>query len=186
MRGASRATPYCRAITNPMAPVLIQGLSSGTMETSGPDYRAPKSACRAIWNWDSPTVTADPISGQLRRRGIVRSSIGMVVAACMFALGFQIGAMVAGSVAVVVLVTSICSPERGYRAIESTLDRLGYAVGVLLSWLLLVPIFVGFFVPCRLLLRRGRRNPILHRREGSSWVPREHSVRSAADYERQF
>jgi hypothetical protein len=74
-----------------------------------------------------------------------------------------------------------------FRKIEQAGQWLGKAVGLALTWALLVPLFYLVFLPGRLILMATGRDPMCRRfpsAASSYWIPRRPV--QPADYKRQF
>lgn len=77
------------------------------------------------------------------------------------------------AVATLLLVLALFAP-RAYAPIQTALTRLGRAIAVTLTWLLLGLVFLAIFVPGRLLLARRRRDPLQRRHDperSTYWEP---------------
>jgi hypothetical protein len=126
---------------------------------------------------------------QARIRASIHSAIGAAIGVLLFLLGARIMAFVACGIAGTVLAAALISPERAHAAIERLATRLGEAVGLAMTWLLLTPLFHLFFAPFGLLLRRGRRDRLERHpadRQASAWKPKPPQPEGPAAYERQF
>jgi hypothetical protein len=74
--------------------------------------------------------------------------------------------------------------------IARALGLVAFAVGTILTWALLVPLFYGFFWPFGRLFRRGRRDALERAwdRDAPTWW-RKHGgpeKKTLADYEKQY
>lgn len=120
----------------------------------------PSEASATIWRWreDERPAVAEVDSGALRRRALVQVTAACVIAGGAAWLGHRSLAIVAGSVASMVLLVVVVSPRRGLAVIERLVERLARAVGWVLNWVLLSLVFFAFFVPFGAICRRGRRD----------------------------
>ena len=114
-------------------------------------------------------------------------AIPAALGAVFFWRGRLPAAVALWAVAAVLLLASLFVP-----ALHAKIDRLGRAFGRLvatvLTWVLLVPMFVLVFVPGRLVLKLGGVDPMTRKcpsAEPTYWVPRK-PVSGDADYKRQF
>lgn len=114
-------------------------------------------AAEAIWRWQQPTVDVND-ERVFRRRGLVRAAVASCAAALLYGWGHAPLATVAAIVALFTATLAVTSPSGGYRGLERGLARLSNVVGRVVAWLVLLPVFFGFFVPFGLLFRRGSRD----------------------------
>lgn len=102
----------------------------------------------------------DPANGRtaaaVRRAAAVRAAIALVVAAVLLWWKPWLAA-VAAAVAVLTLLLGLLSPLGAYAALERALERFAHAVGRLVTWILLPPLYYLLFAPAGLLLRRHLR-----------------------------
>ena len=82
----------------------------------------------------------------LRRSGSLRALVPLAAGALLFWLGRPIASSIAVGLGALTLVLALVSPTRGYLALSRAIARLGEGVGLVLSWLLLGPVFFLFFV----------------------------------------
>ena len=74
-------------------------------------------------------------------------------------------------------------------AIERLFLALGHATGKLLTWMLLVPMFYGFFMPFGWLMRRGLRDRLKRHLEPDAetyWEPHAGPTAASISHERQY
>jgi hypothetical protein len=125
-------------------------------------------------------MPADPASRQarraaeLRRSGVIRAVIAGIFATALFFFGRPIVGSIAASIGTLTLVLALVSPTRGYAALSRLVDRFAGWVGSALAWVLLAPVFFLFFVPFRLLFRRGAADALARgfdRTRASYWDP---------------
>jgi len=123
----------------------------------------PRRVLQATWNWQFRTdaVPGGPTGG-LRRSALIQSLVmGLIGAFLFFGLHHLLFARIIWSLAGLVLILGLVFPP-AYRPIHAFGQWLGRAVGMGLTYMLLVPFFYLFFTPVALLLRLQRRDP-LHR-----------------------
>jgi hypothetical protein len=140
-----------------------------------------------MWRWRDPAPSV--ASGPSRSHGLVRSAIGLTAAGVLYAIGWRTVAMVAAGIALATGLLAFASPDRGYRMLASGLDRFARAVGVVLTWLVMVPIFFLWFLPFGVLFRRGRADPMKRawdRAAASYWQPRADDMTAPARHERPY
>lgn len=134
-----------------------------------------------IWDWRARLANRDPecVGRSLRRTGLIQGLVMVAVAAIVkFALArawlgdmiFVLGA--------VQLLMAVWRPAwlLPFRRLGR---RFGQAVGLGLTWLLLVPFYALCIVPGGLLLRWRGRDPLSRRRLGpglTGWIPRRQAV----------
>jgi hypothetical protein len=149
----------------------------------------PEAAAAA---WDRRRGEASPQAGEppprLRRRALVEAAVGAAAGALLY-LWRPAVAGVAWSLAALVLAAALASPTLVYAGFRRAVAWLGHAVGQLLTVVLLVPVFLGFFALGGGLFRRGRRNRMERRFDRAAptyWKRRPEGERTLADYERMF
>ena len=148
-------------------------------------------AARAIWDWRG---VKDVAAGRKhRRRARLRAGVQTLVAAGLGALFFLFGSrilpVIIWSIAGLLLVVALVSPDRLYPRIQNLMDRLGRAFGTILTWILLVPLFYLFFTPFGLLMRPGSRDRLERRLEAgvpTYWKKKVGTLLSPDSYRRQF
>ncbi|MEE8537912.1 MAG: hypothetical protein V3U86_10205 [Acidobacteriota bacterium] len=148
-------------------------------------------AARAIWDWRGvKDATAGP---QHRRRVQLRAGVQTLVAAGLGALFFAFGSrilpFIIWGIAGLLLAVALSSPDRLYLRVQNFMDYLGRAVGTILTWILLVPLFYLFFTPFGLLMRPGSRDRLERRLESAAptyWKKKTGTPRSPDSYRRQF
>lgn len=148
-------------------------------------------ASRVIWDWRERR--AEGLREERRRRtrrlGTIQSAVGAGISAVIYLLGHPVFAMVVLGIAGFTLAAALLSPLGLSLRIQRFLGHVGTAVGHLVTWLLLVPLFLLFFVPFRLLFRRGRRDPLDRRLEperATYWRTRTEVREGTEAYQRQF
>ncbi len=147
-------------------------------------------ATRSVWAWrlETPADRQRTGHGWLRRRAAIQAVVMAVAGICVDRfLGHGVTAGAIWFLAAVVLVLGLAWPP-GYLPVHRFGARLGRWVGVLLSYVMLVPLFYLVFLPVSLWLRLRGRDP-LHRRprdpRHTCWIRRTPGPRSP-DYRRQF
>jgi hypothetical protein len=137
----------------------------------------------ATWNWRDDAAEARRAAAEraaLRRTALVQVAVtALAGVAVLLLLDHQLVARILWIASAVVLVIAIAAPQL-YRPVRTFGARVGHAVGVALTYLLLVPFFYLFFAPVGLVLRLLRRDP-LHRGGKapglSLWIHRREKAR---------
>lgn len=130
-----------------------------------------ESASATIWRSPAP-----PDARPVRRRAVVRWLIACCIGALLFAFAHTWLAVIAWAVSTAVLALALLSPHHGHAALERGLGALTGAVGRVLTWILLAPLFYLVLTPFGLLRRRGTRDTLTRRFEPereSYWTRRE-------------
>lgn len=133
-------------------------------------------ASRVVWNWRNPPTAAVPPPAAMRRRGVRQGLVGAAVATGVYLLWSPTVGVIGWGLAGTAAALAVLSPGGAYAALERGLGRAARVVGRGLTWLLLTPIYLLFFTPFRLLLRRRARDRLARRFPGglpSYWVTRE-------------
>jgi len=150
---------------------------------------SPK-ASAAIWDWRAPKAQATGASDRSARlRGVIQGAVGGIVGGVLWALGWHGVATAAFVVGGIVMASALVSPRGLYAAVQRLFEATGHAVGVGLSWLLLVPFFYLFFAPFGALFRRGRRDRLQRRYDSGAatyWEPHEGMLASSGRIDRQY
>ena len=144
----------------------------GQAPTSAPNPRQPREvprigdrgraeAAALVWKWqDQGDAAQADRAGALRKKGVFQGAIGLAVAAVFFVIGWRTMSMVVTAIASLTLLTALISPTGAYAAIERGLTRFAAIVGSVVAWIVLMPSFIGFFVPFGLIFRRGEKDPM--------------------------
>lgn len=154
---------------------------------------SPRAAAVA-WRWREADGAADAADVATRRRGLrregaLRAAIGAAVGGALYLVGAAILARVAWAASGFVLLASLASPDGLYAAIGRALALFGHLVGRLLAVVFLTPVFLLFFVPFGLLLRRGRRDRLerwFDPAAATYWHRRGDAPRTKSSYEKAF
>jgi hypothetical protein len=93
---------------------------------------------------------------------MISTPIAFLVAYVLYRHGHRVGPVLVCGIATGIAVCGLFLP-RAFAAIERFFLRFAAVVGVVLTWLLLVPVFLLFFTPARLILAWRGKDP-LHRR----------------------
>jgi hypothetical protein len=144
-------------------------------------------AAAAVWDWrrNGESAAGDGPS-RLRRRALVEAAVAAAAGGLLFFWKPPL-AWVAWTIGAATLLAALLSPEGLYAGIRRGVAWFGHAVGQVLTVVLLVPLFFGFFAVFGALFRRGRRNrmePRFDRAAPSYWKRRDARERTLADYER--
>ncbi|GEM_PF-2346188 len=118
-------------------------------------------AAALMWNWrDGGKTDETDRAAALRNKGIGQAVVGYIAAGVIFWLGIAILPFIVATIASITLLTALFSPLGAYAAIEGGLTKFAMWFGGIVSWLVLMPVFLLFFVPFGLLFRRGERDPM--------------------------
>lgn len=140
---------------------------------SDPVVRGRPEAAAAMHSLSLPSEAVQALS--LRKSGSLRALVPLAAAAVLFWLERPIASSVALGLGALTLSLALVSPTRGYLALSRAIARLGEGVGLVLSWVLLGPVFFLFFVPFGLFGRRGRGDRIgraFDRTATTYWITR--------------
>ena len=97
----------------------------------------------------------------VRKGAAIRWLVGLTIAAALM-WGFERPwfALVVMIVASLFFALALVSPFGAHAAVERVLAKLAGAVGTVMSWLLLSPVFYLFMTPFGLIARRGKRDSL--------------------------
>lgn len=144
-------------------------------------------ASAAVWDWRtevSGLSEAAAGASVVRRRGLVRGGIGLLVAGALALWKPVLGAVAAG-IAGTVLALALLAPGSLYPRLEGWIAAFARGVGVAVTWVTLTAVFVLVFLPLGLFLRaagRLRIAPGLDPEAPTYWRPADPPGR----HERQF
>ena len=147
-------------------------------------------AARVVWSWKDEAGSGGPSAAAVvRRRALVRGLIGAVLATLIFLLWSQHLAIVVFAIVGVLTLAGLASPRTLYRYVERALGAVGFGLGVLFTWLTLVPIYYLVFAPFGVLGRRRERADLQRGAiEGrvSYWTERGKRRLPLSSYRHQF
>jgi hypothetical protein len=132
-----------------------------TVGNAATPYRQ-SSASAAVWPWVTRSAgqTGATDSGPRRRQALLQACVMTGIAATLaFVVKHPAMAVVVCVLAAVVLLSGLFVPPV-FAAIERFGAWLGKAVGLALTWILLVPFFVLCFIPGRLVLAMRGVDPM--------------------------
>jgi hypothetical protein len=148
-------------------------------------------AARVIWDWRG--TRARQASGNraraVRIRGIGGGAVGGLIGLALYHYVSVTIAMIAFGIAGLTSVAALASPLGAYRWVEKAAGLMALAVGMILTWILLTPVYYGFFLPFSLLFRRGDADQMKRRLDPAApsyWIKRQDPPPGPAPYERQF
>jgi hypothetical protein len=125
----------------------------------GPAPRSCAEAESVAWPWRNREIAERDReathASALRKKGILQGIIGLAIGGGLYSLGHPTLATVAACLATLTLVLAIVSPTGAFASLERRLAQLGKVVGAVVTWIVMLPIFLFFFVPFGLLFRRG-------------------------------
>lgn len=162
-----------------------------------------KRVAETVWNWRAAQATPEQAAAravehaaELRKRGVIQAGIGLTIAAVFY---FWVGAyypkwkvvgIIGASIASFIGLSALVSPTGLFARIERGIFVVAHWVGVILTHLLMPPIYWFFFVPFRFLFRRGKRDKMLRTfpdpSETTFWVDRSGEEQKPEHYLRQF
>jgi hypothetical protein len=147
----------------------------------------------AVWGWreDADRARRERAreAARARRTGAIQGAVGYGVGAAFWTFDRPRMALVVAAVASLALLLALVSPLGGHRRLSRWVARLAWAIGFVLTWVLMPLLFLLVFLPLGLWLRRrGRLRLTLgfepsratYWRDGGSW-PRGEDA-----YRRQF
>lgn len=113
-------------------------------------------AADAIWHWRErrASTTPDAATSRARAHGAVRALLGAAIGALLWTMGLRVAAGIALCISTLVLALALALPAR----LERWTALLARGIGTLSTWVLMTAIFCGFFLPFRMIARRGRRD----------------------------
>ena len=135
------------------------------------------------------SATATTSTRRVRVRGALQGAIAIAIGAALIAFGRRAPGIVAVGIGSAIAAAALTSPLGLFAAIERGFAAFGAAVGRGLTWTVMPAVFYGFFVPFRLLFRRGRRDTMRRRFEPdapSYWTPADPRRQSPESYTRAY
>ena len=121
--------------------------------------RGREDAAALMWRWQDRGDDAARVR-TLQRKGWLQAAVGFLVMTALLGLGLLPLAVVAGVIATVTGLLASLSPLGAYARLQGRVTRLARGVGVVVGWIVLLPVFVLFFVPFGRLFRRGERDTL--------------------------
>ena len=160
-----------------------------TPETGGSNESGD--AAPLDWGWGDVQVAAAPAPAprQIRIRGAVQFLVGATVATLFYLFGPTGIAYAVYAFASLILISALFSPTGLYAGFDRLFHWTGLAVGRVLTWMLMVPLFYGVFLPFGLLFRRGARDRLRRRMQPDAatyWEPHQGSTAASASHTRQY
>ena len=138
---------------------------------------------------DSKAVSRAAQIASNRKTGVIQGLVGAAVGTLIFLFWHRLAAYVVFSIAGLVTLSALLSPGLVYEKIRIGVEKFAGVVGIVVTWVALLPVFYLFFTPFHFLFRRGRRDAMTRALDpecDSYWNVREDEAPSAASYERQF
>ena len=123
--------------------------------------RGREEASAAIWHWRGDDGAAE--ARRTRLGGILRGVAGAMIGGGALWLDHPRIAWVAWSLSGILTLLALASPLGAYAAVSRAMSASGRLVGRVVGWVLLTPVYVFFFVPFRILFRRGARDRMTRR-----------------------
>ncbi len=147
-----------------------------------------------IWNWRrDPAGEARALAAAARGarvRGAIQGAVGLTVALLVaFVFHRPTLASVIASIAGVVTLLALVSPLGAFRWLTGGVEKLGRAIGLTMTWILMPLIYFLFFVPVGLYLRARGKTGITRGADAklpTYWISTEAQPQGPETYERQF
>lgn len=129
-----------------------------------PGIRSSTAAAESVWPWQTSDMDGRAARvAAVFRRAALRATIGLMAAGLLGWFAHPTPAIIVATIATLTFVLAVASPLRAYASLERVLAALARGAGLLVGWLVLLPIFFGFFVPFGLLFRRGEKDSMKRR-----------------------
>jgi hypothetical protein len=151
-----------------------------------------KDPSAVVWDWNRTATGDDQHQAKLdaaaRKRGVIGSLVGLAIAAVVYHFWKPEAAYVIAGISLVLGLLALAAPP-AYRKVAGLLDRFGHAVGMAVTWVLMIVLYYLLFLPVGLLLRaQGKLAVTRHpdRRLASYWVSTEGRPWTAESYRKQF
>lgn len=147
-------------------------------------------ASDVIWNWRSSGLYSRSQSpSSLRKKGAMQGAGAAIIASLFWYFDLRTMSYIAGTMATIVLVAAIVSPNRAFATLNRGADKLGRFLGNCIKWIFLPAVYYLFFLPFGILFRRGD-NDSLQRTyaPGNStyWINRKESGVVSRSRSKQF
>lgn len=147
-----------------------------------------------IWQWRRDSAAeARALAAAARGarvRGAIQGCVGLAVALLVaFVFHRPTIASVIASIAGIVTLVALVSPLGGFRWLTGLVEKLGRAIGLAMTWILMPLIYFLFFLPVGLYLRARGKTGITRGADPklpTYWISTEAHPSGAETYERQF
>jgi len=135
---------------------------------------------RVVWPWQTASATGEPTGKRPRiRKAITQILVVVIVVSCLLwassrphlAMAFTV-LFIGGTLSLL----EMAAPSVAQEIDRVLWGRIGYGVGVFLTWLLLAPFFYTCFLGGRIILKLRRKDPLCRTFPApgeSCWVERE-------------
>jgi len=142
----------------------------------------------AVWNWKQDSETHSTVRNKraLRIRGALQFLVGSIVATVLAWIGFLLWAGIVIGITATIFVLSMVSPTYSYSGIDKLFNLLGRGIGQLMSYVLLVPVYVLVMTPLGFVLRHKSSDRLGTRLMADNTTYWESTETRKTDYERQF
>jgi hypothetical protein len=151
-----------------------------------------KAPSAVVWDWNRTASGDDQHEAQqnaaARKRGVIGSLVGLLIAALIYHFWRPEAAYVVAGISLALGLLALLAPP-AYRKVAGLLDRFGHAVGMAVTWVLMIVLYYLLFLPVGLLLRaQGKLGVTRHpdRRLASYWISTEGRPWTAESYRKQF
>ncbi len=148
-------------------------------------------AAALIWQWDKPSASGIASSSYSaeRKRGSLQAAVGAVMGGLFVWMGWSKLAWGLFAVAGLLLTSVLLSPGGLYATLDRFARGVAQRVGRACMWILMVPVFYGFFFPFGLLFRRGKRDRLkrfFQPEAATYWEPHEGPTAASSSHINQF
>ena len=144
---------------------------------------AKQDVSAVVWNRSADSIATRQAAHLARNRmtGVIQGLVAAAVGTLIFFLWHRVASYIVFSIAALVTLSALLSPGLVYEKIRIGVEKFAGFVGVVVTWIALLPIFYLFFTPFHFLFRRGRRDTMartLDKECDSYWNVREGVGRS--------
>ncbi|NQU39268.1 MAG: hypothetical protein HQ523_04880 [Lentisphaerae bacterium] len=119
-------------------------------------FKQPR-VSQVVWPWTAQLAPPPP-PPSCHRRAIIQAAV-MTAIAALLSLKYRHAAITVSCVAAFVILSG-CFASKLFLAVERGFQAFGRLVGLVLTWVLLVPFFALVFVPGRLMLLMRGKDPL--------------------------
>ncbi len=134
-------------------------------------------ASAVIWNWKTLSLESEgPSAGSLRTRGLVQGVIALLVGGVFHYFDLTLMSYIAFSLGAIFAMSALFSPTGLYATLDRGGQKLGIYLGNLVKWLLLPLLYFGFFLPFKVMFRKGKKDTLKRYYDSASssyWSDRE-------------
>jgi VIT1/CCC1 family predicted Fe2+/Mn2+ transporter len=154
----------------------------------------PKEPSAVSWNWRARVAGQQEAAAREaaanRRKGGIGGVIGVAAAAAVYyLLDRPVAAAVIAGIALLIVLIAMISPLGLYKTLSRGLDRFAYAVGSVVTWVLMTILYYVVFLPIGAFMRMRRKLAISRGadpRLPTYWISTEGRARTPESYRKQF